>query len=103
MAIQVGHWERRDSADREALARAALDLCRANRAAKGMRGSRFYWMGADTIVIQSDAESFEVFDKPASPETARAVFVLADLARPAGGERWSEPRLGEEIYRLAGR
>ncbi len=103
MAIQIGHWERRDGANREAMARAALDLCRASRAIDGIRGSRFYWQGADTIVIQSDAESFEVFDKPANAASAKAVFTMADLARQVGGERWSEPRSGEEVYRLAGR
>ncbi len=103
MAIQIGHWERRDGADREALGRAALDYCRATRAVDGMRNSRFYWAGTDSIVIQSDAESFEVFDRPASAASAKAVFAMADLARPVMSERWTEPGQGEEVYRRAGR
>ena len=103
MAIQIGHWERRDGADREKLAMAALDLCRANRAVDGMRSVRFYWTGPDNIVLQSDAESFEVFDRPFGADSARAAFALSDLARATGSERWTDPRAGENVYRTAGR
>jgi hypothetical protein len=35
--------------------------------------------------------------------SAKAVFAMADLARPVMSERWTEPGQGEEVYRRAGR
>ena len=103
MAILIDRWERRDNADRNALGTAALDLCRAVRAAEGTRSARFYWNGPDAIALLWDAESAEVFDRPPTQPAARAVFALADLARNTGSERWSEPGRAQETYRLAGR
>jgi hypothetical protein len=102
MPFAISHWERRDSTDRVALANAALDVCRANKAVEGSRGCRFYW-GGDAVVLVWEAEDTRVFDTPLSPERARANFTLTDLARNVGSERWMEPRVGEESYRLAGR
>ncbi len=103
MAIMVIHWERRDNADRGALGSAALDFCRASRTVEGMRDCRFYWANADTVVVQADAESTEVFYRPTTPPVARALFALADLARQTSDERWMEPGMGQETYRAAGR
>jgi hypothetical protein len=55
------------------------------------------------MVIQADAESFEIFDRPGTPEAAKAGFALLDLARNVRTERWGEPRDAEQAYRLAGR
>jgi len=103
MAILISRYERRDGVDRDAMARAALDVCRANRAAQGMRQARFYWVNADSIALMFDAESAEVFDHQPSPDQARTMFGLADLARNVGIERWAEARDGEQAYRAAGR
>jgi hypothetical protein len=103
MAIIVNHWSRRDGASMEKLGQAAYELCRTSRAAQGLRSSRFYWVNSDTIVIQSEADSFEALDRPPTPELAKAVFALSDLARADATERWMDPRDATETYRRAGR
>ena len=107
MAIQLQVWERRDSADRNALGNAALDLCRASRATEGIRSSRFYWNGADAVVFLTDGET-AALDALAdgakvSADQARALFTLSDLAKATLSMRLAEPRAGEETYRRAGR
>lgn len=101
MAIQITRWERRDNADRDALGHAALNHCRAVRATEGMRSARFYWANTDTIAVLADAESQEVFDRPPTPDGAKAAFALSDLARPVGMERWMEPGAGEQAFRMS--
>ncbi len=103
MAITVGHWERRDSADRDAFGTAALQFCRAMKARGGVQSCRFFWTSPDAIAILTEAESARVFDEPPTRETAQALFALDDLARATGLERWLDPRDGTETYRLAGR
>ncbi len=103
MAILVNHFNRRDNASVEAFGNAAYDYCRASRAQAGTRSSRFYWVDIDTIVVQSEAESFEVFDRPGTPEMGKAAFALLDLARSGTTERWLEPQAAQEAYRSAGR
>jgi len=103
MAITVGRWERRDSADREAFGAAALKFCRTLKAREGVRGCRFFWTSSDAIAILSEAESLRVLDEPPTQDMAQALFALDDLARPTGLERWMDPRDGTEVYRLAGR
>ena len=102
MAHLLTRYDRRDEADRDALARAALDLCRATRAQDGITSSRFYWVNADTVVVLSEAESMEKFDGAGSADAAKAIFAISDLARATGTERWIDPRTGAEAYRLAG-
>ncbi len=103
MAIIVNKWQRRDSTGIEALGNAAYEVCRAERGVEGVRNSRFYWVNSDTIVIQTEAESFEALDRPSTPEVGKAIFALTDVARPLGTERWQEPRAATELYRRAGR
>ncbi len=81
----------------------ARDVCRASRADQEIRRARFYWVNPDTIVIQSEADSFEVLDRQGTPEFGKAIFALSDLARSVSTERWQEPRAATEIYRRAGR
>ena len=101
MAMLVNYWQRRDSADRDAFARAAVNYCRAVRAHEGVRGSRYYWFHPDTVVQLTDGESLEVFDQPPTAEQAKALFALDDLARMIRTERWADARQGEETYRMA--
>ena len=103
MAMQVSWWERRHSADRDLQGRAALDYCRAARGQEGVRGARFYWLSPDTLVVAEDVESLDVPSTSMTPEQARTLFVLADLARQTRQERWQDPGQGEAFYRLAGR
>jgi sarcosine oxidase gamma subunit len=103
MAITVGRWERRGDADLEALANAALAYCRAIKKQDGVRSSRFFWLGPDRIVIQSEADSQEAFDRPPTADAAKAVFALSDVARGYETERWMDPRDAQAVYRSAGR
>ncbi len=103
MAITVNNFQRREGKDPETLGAAAYDYCRAALTNPGTQSCRYYWVNSDLIVIQSEAESFEVFDRPPTPEAAKASFALQDLARIAQTERWQEPRAPEEGYRLGGR
>lgn len=100
MAMLVSWWERRDSADRNAFGKAALDFCRATRVRPGMRSSRFYWLNADTVVVANDGE-MESFDGPPSPEQAKALFALSDLGRQTAMQRWGDAGAGEQVYRSA--
>jgi hypothetical protein len=102
MPIQLIILERRDNADREDLGNAAFAMCRAMRANKGIRSSRFYWYGADTVVILTEGEN-EALDAPFDAENARAAFDLTDLARMTMNWRLIEPRTGVETYKSAGR
>lgn len=101
-AVTVSHWERRDATDRADLAQAAFNLCRAMRQ-QGATSSRFFWLGADTVVVLSEADSIAVFDEEPKPDLASALFALADLARGTSHERLMDPRSGERAYRTAGR
>ncbi len=103
MAIIVSHYQRREGKDPEAFGVAAYEYCRALRTNQGIKSSRYYWVNLDLIVIQSEAESFEAFDRPQTPESAKVGFAFLDLARIVQTERWSEPRPAEEAYRLGGR
>ena len=103
MAIIVNHWQRRDNTGIEPFGNAAYEVCRAERGVEGVRNSRFYWVNSDTIVMQTEAESFEVLDRPGTPELGKAIFALTDVARPLGTERWQDPRAATELYRRAGR
>ena len=103
MAVLLQHCDRRDTADRAEFGEAAYGLCRALRGSVGIRDSRFYWVNADRIVIYTEAESMADLDLPPRPEAASALFQLADLARFADEERWFDPAVGEDTYRMAGR
>jgi hypothetical protein len=103
MAIIVGRWERRDGADLDAFGSAALAYCQAIRARDGVRTSRFFWTSPDQIVVQTEADSQQVFDQPPDATAAKALFALSDLARTSDTERWMDPRDGQRAYRSAGR
>ena len=98
MPLHVGKFERFPSADRNELALAALEWCRAARASAGVKDSRFYWIDPNEIVVVTDAEpgawgpgaGAEV-----SPQAAKAIFALADLARNTSTETWADARAGE--------
>ena len=102
MPIQLYVCERRDNADRMALGNAALAACRSIRAREGINASRFYWYGADTVVILTEGEA-AALDAPGDADYARAAFDLMDLARMTMNWRLTDPGSGEETYRRAGR
>jgi len=102
--LHVGKFERYPSADRNALAMAALEWCRAAREHNGVNSSRFYWIDPNEIAVVTDAEpgawgngsGAELSDR-----AAKAVFALADLARSTGTEAWADARSGAEMFNSA--
>jgi len=101
MAVAFSRWERRDTADREEFGMAALAYCRAAKAAGTT--ARFYWTGADSIAILAESDAAGVFDQVPSPDMAKALFTLGDLARCPAQERWIDPKTGMASYQAAGR
>lgn len=99
--IDVMHFERRDDAEREALGKGAFALTQALRSA-GAVSSRFYWVGPDTIVVQTDVGE-ALSESPPSGDAARALFAMGDLARTVRREQWITPAVGEQSYHAAGR
>ncbi len=102
MQYGIWHVERRDSADRDQLARAALALCKAVRGLDGVAGCRYYWKPSDTVVIVAEGESAAAWRAP-SADVARASFDLYDLGREVGYEEWIDARSGQDVYTSAGR
>jgi hypothetical protein len=102
MPIQLIVLERRDSVDRDVLGNATLAMCRSVRSREGIRSSRFYWYGPDTVVIFTEGEA-AALNAPIDEAYARARFELADLAKMTMNWRLVEPKTGVEAYHLAGR
>jgi hypothetical protein len=103
MAFLLQYCDRRDTAGRVEFGEAAYGLCSALRGSDGIRDARFYWVNPDRIVVLTEAKSMADFDLPPRPEAAAALFHLADLARFTDEERWFDPGVGEDTYRMAGR
>lgn len=101
MPLHVGKFERYPSTDRNALALAALEWCRAARSTDGVNDSRFYWIDPNEIVVVTDAEPGAWgpgSGREMSPAAAKAVFALADLARNTSTETWADARAGAELF-----
>ena len=98
MTLAVHKWERRDGADREAFARAALALCRAARTQPHNRSTRFYWTNQDTIAIIRDFDGNNRPNGLPPAEIAKALYALSDLARQVSSEEWVDAGFGEEHY-----
>ena len=102
MPIQLTVLERRDNVNRDVLGNSALAMCRSIRSRDGIRSSRFYWYGPDTVVILTEGEA-AALNAPVDEAYAHARFELADLAKMTMNWRLVEPKTGVEAYRLAGR
>jgi hypothetical protein len=104
MPLHVSKFERYPTADRNALAAAALEWCRAARAADGVNDSRFYWIDPNEIAIVTDAEPGAWGAGSNAQPTARAakaIFALADLARNTSTETWGDAKAGAEMFNLS--
>jgi hypothetical protein len=104
MPLHVTKWERRPNADRDAFGRAALAVCGNARAIEGVRDARFYWVNADTIgmVVNAEVGAYgQNSGVQATPEQAKGLFALSDLARNTLQEFWGEAGAGEATYRLS--
>ena len=104
MPLHVTKYERYQNADRNDLALAALEFCRAARESEGVTSSRFFWIDPNEIAILTEAEPGAWGTGSAiqpSRRAASAVFALADLTRNTVNEVWADARAGEETYKLA--
>ena len=102
MAVQLTILERRDHTDRLELANAALAACRITRSQEGIVSSRFFWYGADTIVLLTEGED-SALDAQTEAEGMKALFNLFDSARLTRNWRLIDPKEGAKNYLLAGR
>lgn len=104
MPLHVQKWERRPTSDRDALGRAALNVCRHARSQEGVRDARFYWANADTIGMIVNAEPGawgQNSGRGPDAAGASALFGLSDLARQVSSEIWGEAAQGEQAYRMS--
>lgn len=103
MHLGITYWDRRDSTDRNAFGNAALGVCRAMRKRDGINDCRFFWQNSDTIMILTEAESKEAFDRRPGADVLQAMFAMSDAARPTGSGEFMSPSDGMRAYREAGR
>jgi hypothetical protein len=104
MPLHVAKYERRDNTNRNDLAQAALEACRAARETAGVNNSRFYWVNPDEIAILTDAEPGawgQGSGNDPQPRSMKAMFALADLAKTTSSETWADARSGEETYKVS--
>ena len=99
MDAGVLHWERRDGADRTALALAALDLCQALKGADGVQDARLYFSKTDCPAILIHVDSAEVMDRVLfAPAVSVAHFAVGDLARHTRSETWYDAATTKAMY-----
>ena len=104
MPLHVSKYERRDSANRNELGLAALELCRASRENPGVSSSLFYWINTDQIAIVTDAEPGawgQGSGNTPQPRTTKAMFALSDLAKATSNETWADARAGSDTYKVS--
>ena len=103
MAIGIQRWERRDAADRNDFAMAALGYCKAVRSQSGVADARFYWTGIDSLAILSTLTEPEAWSRPLTGGAAKATFALADLGHQTGTELWLDAGAGQAAWEAAQR
>jgi hypothetical protein len=101
MAIGIQRWERRDSADRNDFALAALAYCKAVRSQDGVDDAKFYWTGIDSLAVISSLSEPEAWSRPLTAGAAKATFTLADLGHQTGTELWIDAREGQSAWETA--
>lgn len=83
MPMQITMWHRKDVADRNDLAFAALQVCRVLRGQDDVENSRLFWQGWNDIAIVTEGEpSMRSQESGPEPAMAKATRELADLADP---------------------
>jgi hypothetical protein len=104
MPLHVTKHERFPHADRNELALAALEYCRAVSESEGVGRSRFYWIDPNEIAVLIEAEQGAwgawSTHQPSRRE-AVAMFALADLARNTVNEVWGDAKAGQATFDLA--
>lgn len=92
--IALFRVERHRETQREELANAAFDFCRAALRVEGVVEANFYWVLYDGIAILVEAESPEALDTVVGGRgrtLAGALYRLADLGA-ISTERWFHPK-----------
>ena len=99
MDAGVLYWERRDGADRTALALAALKLCEALKGTDGVQDARLYFSKTDCPTILIHVDSADVLDRMTyAPAVSAAHFAVGDLARHTGTETWLDAGNAEKMF-----
>lgn len=106
MPIRYAEFTRRPGADRDAFAKAALNVCRALKGTnEKVRSSRFYWGNWNTIALVTEGEPGWMDWRPPEQDTPvvkafAGLFELADQTylRDAG-----DAGTGQRAYEVAGR
>ncbi|HSR48393.1 MAG TPA: hypothetical protein VLL77_10475 [Anaerolineales bacterium] len=101
MAIGIQRWERRDDADRNQFALAALAYCKAVQSQGGVERARFYWTGIDSLAVLTELSQPEAWSRPLTGGAAKATFALADLGHQTGTELWLDARDGQAAWEAA--
>ncbi len=105
MPIGIQVWQRKDGADRNELALAALQVCRVMRGYDDVSSSKLFWGGWNTIALiaEGDDTMFDFRGNDADMAMAMATAGLADLADMVQGYQLGEAKAGQESYERAGR
>jgi len=95
-------YERRDIADRNELALAALQLCRTLRAQDSVKSAKFYWEDWDRLAVVTERDTWNMDGNPI-PEAAKASSGLANLAQRVEFRLLAEAAIGQQAYERADR
>lgn len=105
MPVQLIKFERNPGADRNQLANAVLQYCRAQRAQPKITSARFFWVdGGNTIgmITEGQPGCFDYNPNP-DPNLLKAMFAVSDLASWKATETWQEAGIGARTWDTAGR
>ena len=96
--------ERREGADRNDLALAALQLCRRWRAHPGISSAKYYWINPSNILMFAEGAegAFNIREFNRDHDNAAAVFALDDLARMTSNQMLGDAASGQATYQTAG-
>lgn len=95
-------WHRKDGADRNDLAFAALQVCRVLRGRDDVHSSRLFWQGWNDLAIVTEGEpTMRNSDGTPEPAMAKAARELSDLADIAESYFMAEANLGHDAYKAA--
>ena len=103
MALGITLWRRKDGADRNELALAALQVCRVWRSRDDISSSRLFWRGWNDIAIVTEGDDTMFDFRGTDPDMAKASSGLADLADVVDWYQLGEARQAQQAYEAAGR
>lgn len=102
MPLEFTMWHRKDGADRNDLAFAALQVCRVLRGRDDVHSSRLFWQGWNDLAIVTEGEpTMRNGDGTPEPAMAKATRELSDLADIAESYFMGEANRGQDAYKAA--